>query len=318
MAIKKTITGRYEVIFSYRKISDPTKYGKKRGTFDTMREARIFEAELSARVANGEDLEKDAIEEKTKSEITYGEMLEQYLNWNSETASPRIINDKRNMALRFWPKWFDKPYGSIKPKDYLDKWLVIKNANYSTERANKYIILLRAVSKFGSNFYEYKDEARSIRPFKKKHGEGRKAVALSIEQLHLLIDHTPDPVYKILFWFLYFTGLRIGEARALQKEDVQGSIIDVNKSIRSFKEGFKPPKNQSSYRMNRIDSTTYEVIQPLLQGDPGFLFGGEEPLSMRQVDKARKEALESAGLPYFVNHDLDTLLEVIFYQRALT
>ena len=290
MAITKLKSGKWQAIVSYRDTDGVSR--KKKQSFSTRREAKAYESDFT--------LNPQVLQTK---EISYKDILDAYLKWNSSNASQRTINDKKNMAQKFWSHWFERPFDTIIAQDYLEVWTSLVDHGYSTERLNKYIILLKSIGAFAERFYEFKNYSITIDTLRKKRGEGRSAIALSIEELYLFLSHVDDVIMRKLFSFLYFTGLRIGEARALLKSDIVDGKIDINKSIRSFKEGFKDLKTDSSYRIIRLNDMTIESIKPLIEMPGDFLFGGEEPFSMRSINASRESAIKSSGLPYFVNHD---------------
>lgn len=293
MAVIKLKSGKWQAIVSYRDENGNSK--KKKKSFLSRREAKDFEYNFM-NVPKEEEIEKV---------VTYEYIFENYLIWNSKTANQRTILDKKNMAKRFWSDKFDWPIEDLTPNVYLEIQNTIYLENFSVSRMNKYTILLMSVATFASKFYGYENHANCLETIGqvKRHKDNIKA--LSPEELNLFIDHVDKEIYKILFRFLYYTGLRIGEARALQVKDIQNGSVTINKSIRSAKQGFNPPKNSSSYRTNRLDDATLLSLKPLLnQKEDHFIFGGLQPLSMRQIDNARIVAIRSANIPYFVTHTL--------------
>lgn len=294
MAVKKLKSGKWQAIISYRDEDGMSR--KKKKSFLTRREAKAFEYSF---------LEDTAIVNDDYETITYEHIFEKYLLWNSKKANNRTILDKRNMANRYWGEIFLLPFGSITPKHYLDIQEKIYNANYSTSRTNKYLILLMSISSFAEKFYSYPNSAKVLETLPEVKSKKENISVISLEELDLFLQNVEIDIFRILFNFLYFTGLRIGEARALQVKDINNGYVTVSKSIRSAKQGFNPPKNASSYRTNRLDDNTLKSLEPLLnQNKDNFLFGGIEPLSMRQIDNARIQAIKKAGMNTFLTHTL--------------
>ena len=71
----------------------------------------------------------------------------------------------------------------------------------------------------------------------------------------------------ISFWLLFMTGMRIGEAAALQWDDIdfEKRTININKTINYVKGEFKigPPKTDNSYRILGMNNTVYSLLQQI-------------------------------------------------------
>ena len=295
MAVIKLPSGKWQAIVSYRDGESNTKKRKK--SFKSRREAKEFEYNFCP-TPNENKKEKKLV-------VTYEDIFDDYLIWNSKKANQRTILDKRNMANKFWGDKFSWPIEKFTPKVYLQIQNKIFLEDFSVSRMNKYTILLMSVATFAEKFYGFDNNAKFLETLPEVKRYSENARALSPEELDVFIDHVDNDLYKLLFNFLYYTGLRIGEARALQVKDIKDGCVTVSKSIRSEKQGFNPPKNSSSYRTNRLDDATLKSIGPLLTQEPdNFIFGGLKPLSMREIDKARNNAIKAAKIPSFVTHTL--------------
>ena len=107
------------------------------------------------------------------------------------------------------------------------------------------------------------------------------------------------------FRTLFFTGMRKGEARALQIQDldVENATITINKSMRKYNSSLKAPKTPSGVRKIRIDSNTLELLKPLRQHEK-WLFGDYKPISRDRVDRAFKAGIAASGVKKIRIHDL--------------
>ena len=90
----------------------------------------------------------------------------------------------------------------------------------------------------------------------------------------------------------------------LIKADIEGKRVNLKKSIRRPKEGFKPLKNAQSKRSILIDDIAYNSIKPLLKTEGEYLFGGLEPLSPTSITRNFDNAIKMAKLPHYRIHDL--------------
>ena len=74
--------------------------------------------------------------------------------------------------------------------------------------------------------------------------------------------------------------------------------------MKHFKNGIKPPKNSSSIRTITLDSRLVEDLQPLLDIEGPFLFGGETSLSISEIQRQFTKAVKKSGIPHIRIHDL--------------
>jgi len=124
-------------------------------------------------------------------------------------------------------------------------------------------------------------------------------------------------VYKAFFATLYLSGLRRGEALALNWKDIdfENNIIDVTKSYthKSETSVFKitSPKNRSSVRKVLITEELAKILAGVrkhyeLQGDfseENFVFGGKKPFEPATLRWALIRYTLKAGLKKIVIHD---------------
>ena len=90
----------------------------------------------------------------------------------------------------------------------------------------------------------------------------------------------------------------------LIKADIEADRVNINKSIRRPKEGFKPLKNAQSKRSILLDDIAYNSIKPLLKTEGEYLFGGLEPLCPTSITRNFDSAIKKAELPHYRIHDL--------------
>ena len=131
-----------------------------------------------------------------------------------------------------------------------------------------------------------------------------------IERIKAAKD-TPD---GRLYFFLLCTGLRIGEALALQWKDLdpQEGTIRVAKSLcwAGHNQGFiKSPKSAKSNRSTLYMTRLQEVMEPS-RGDPElYVFGGDEPMTKKayycQLRRCRDLGMDTT--PHELRHAFATL-----------
>lgn len=291
MAVSKTKSGRWEARISYR--DDQGKVRSKRKRFDLKREALDFENEFLKSLDNQVD-----------SSMTYQDLYDAFIEKNRQTANERTIDSKKYLAEKYWPHFMNKKITSIRKRDYLKVWQDIVNSDYSAGRKNKAIHFLKGVSKFGYIYYDYPDNAKTLESVKEPPKNNKDLKTWTVKELNIFLEHVENEMMKKLFWFLFFTGLRIGEARALRKVDFKGKEISVTNGVRSYKQGLKSLKTTASERTIMLDDTTYDVIKPLLDQEGDFIFGDLEPIGMSSVQRAWEKAFKTAPVHRIRIHDL--------------
>lgn len=281
---RKTYTVRWYEINS----ADGSKVKRAKRGFPTKKEARRFEDELN-------DLREFA---------SFSQLSEMYLNSLKGYANEETINGKRSIISKYCSTLLPLNVRRITKQNMLDYKNEIYDVSISLSMKNKIIRIVKAISKFGAEIYEYPNFAINLKPFPKSSDDVKEMNVISIEDFEKAMEFVPNEVYKRFLIFLYHTGMRRGEALALQKSDIQGKYVSINKSIRRSKTSFKPLKNPQSKRTILIDDIAYETIKPLLETDGGFVFGEYEALSGTTLTRYFDKALKDANLPHYRIHDL--------------
>jgi len=128
------------------------------------------------------------------------------------------------------------------------------------------------------------------------------------EQFQQFMDAMPDDrrVYKIFFEVLFWSGLRRGEAIALQKDDMDMAkrALIVRHSKRNRTQELSPTKT-SQQRTVPLDEITWaDVMDVYDHSDGPYLFGGAESLPPTDIDRLFHKVSDAAGLPRIRIHDL--------------
>lgn len=125
---------------------------------------------------------------------------------------------------------------------------------------------------------------------------------LTVDEVDAVADQL-DGIYRNLFIFLPYTGLRIGEAMGLQGDDIRNGRVSVTKQLTSDRR-LSPPKNAASIREVPLAGKATQVLPHV---DPKWLWaeaGKPQPPSHRWVSVKFKEAAERAQVEPFRVHDL--------------
>lgn len=140
-----------------------------------------------------------------------------------------------------------------------------------------------------------------------------------ISEFNIFISFVDDQLYKNLFYFLFFTGLRIGEALALTWNDIDfaNNKISINKSLRyvSPELGYLigSPKNIRSIRTIDISTNTLSMLHNTYEvqhknnayfNNKYYVFGGKYHLKYGNTRVKFKHYIKIAGIKEISIHGL--------------
>lgn len=134
------------------------------------------------------------------------------------------------------------------------------------------------------------------------------------EEFYKFIEVVDDIVYIVLFNVLYWCGLRIGEALALNWNDIDFNkkTIRINKSYSDYKHRITNPKTQNSYRTVIMPDKCFDAVSKLFEHDKqiiGFdnqkyIFHFEKPLNQDTIKIRKDRWIAKAHVKRIRLHDL--------------
>lgn len=134
------------------------------------------------------------------------------------------------------------------------------------------------------------------------------------EEFYKFIEVVDDIVYITLFNVLYWCGLRIGEALALNWNDIDFNkkTITINKSYSEYKHRITNPKTQNSYRTVIMPNKCFNAVSKLFEHDKqiiGFnnqkyIFHFEKPLNQDTIKNRKDRWIAKAHVKRIRIHDL--------------
>lgn len=134
------------------------------------------------------------------------------------------------------------------------------------------------------------------------------------EEFYKFIEVVDDIVYITLFNVLYWCGLRIGEALALNWNDIDFNkkTITINKSYSEYKHRVTNPKTQNSYRTVIMPNKCFNAVSKLFEHDKqiiGFnnqkyIFHFEKPLNQDTIKNRKDRWIAKAHVKRIRIHDL--------------
>ena len=272
----------------WRETCDGNIIQKKKRGFATKKEARAFEEDL----------------QNVKDSCSFAQLKDRYFESLKGYASDETIASRKRIAEQYCKSLMPMNVRNIKNQDMME----YKNYVYSLDRSlshkNRIIQIVKAISKFGYEYYEFPNFGKVLKSFPKTSDDVKEMKIISPDDFEKIRENCSNEVYKRFYTFLYHTGMRRGEAMALQKSDIDGKHADLNKSMRRPNGGFRPLKTVSSKRSIILDDIAYDSIKPLLDTDGDFVFGEYEALSPTTITRIFDKACAKAGLAHYRIHDL--------------
>lgn len=286
-AKKKTWTAT----FVYRDpLTNVRKYKKKRG-FSSKREATRWEVE-----------QKDAVNVVDDS-ATFRDMVARFEAFNQ---CSKESSRKHNEHLQFRCNDIaDLPLRKL-TRAVLVEWrneLIL--SDFSTNTKNQSLSFVRSILRYSSEVYGYPNESAVLKRIKKTKDEEMVEMSTwSPSEFNQFRNALEDfPIYQLFFDLLYWTGMRRGEAIALQSSDLSADgWLNIHASQRTAVEGLRPTKTKQSRKIKLVDWLN-EELQPLRK-EGGYLFGSDQSLAPTTINHIFQEGIKRSKVKPIRIHDL--------------
>jgi len=263
----------------------------------------------------GEAERQFLIEIKTdRVDITFEEMYYQYINYAEESIKGSTKHCKNNRMVNHILPYFGKmnihniTVNTIMDwKSQINKCTYNRGKKYSVSYKQSLFKELRVVFKYGVDFCGIKENvAGKVKTFHDKNEEviadEDKIRYITPEEYNLFIGVIEDILFKSFFAFLYYMGVRKGEAQALTWEDIfwetnQVRIIKTitNKTDELDNNGLRAKITNTKNRKNRTIKMPLVLKELMLElyeyyndfegfNEKWFVFGGYRHLASQTID----------------------------------
>lgn len=240
--------------------------------------------------------------------ITFTELDNLYIDYkNPRKESTR--NQERTRVQKYMT-FAGMPMTDIS-KQTLMEWYVefIKRDDIATSTKNYCIGVVKAVFKFGSDFYGLQNNAVVLKKLKKDKKKQKPFEVWTVDEFSQFIQCVDSFHYKNIFTFMYCTGLRRGEALALRAEDfnLAKGTVHIHHQIKYMKEGFIPLKTDSSERTLKLPPHVLNAVIPLVNActdELPFVFGGNVSIPITNLQKQFTKGIKKSGVKRIRIHDL--------------
>ena len=238
--------------------------------------------------------------------MSFADMLHKYEDYKQ--CSEVMIRKHKNHLEKRIPFRDDQISKLTKPK--LLEWRnkLATSTEYSTSIKNDTIQLVRSVCRFATDVYNVPNNGIVLTSLKKTQAEEMAEMQIwDVDEFNRFLSAIPGDkyLYKVFFETLFWTGMRRGEAFALQVEDLKpDKTIYIHASKRNQQDALRPTKTRQNRRIGIDDNLYLELSSLADMYHSGYLFGGEVSLSPSNVSRVFEDAIKASGVKHIRIHDL--------------
>lgn len=290
MSVKKDkTTGKWECRYYVRKTDGTLTSTRKRG-FNTKDEAMKYE------MAHKHD---SAVSESD----TFSMMFD--LLAKANRASESTTQQRRQRLKKYAGDLWDRKMKSITKNELINWRDELDDTDLATATKNDIIGYVKQIGRFAWEVYDIPDNCKVLKNFPKEIEDFKEMVIINADQFKLIRDAEHDELLKDFFQFLFMTGCRKGEARALLKTDYNPTrkAVHICKAMRRDESSTRTTKTRTS-RWVPLDDSTNRIVAALAQRKGPYLFGDYSPVSNNTIRMHFLADLEDSGLPHMRIHDL--------------
>lgn len=186
-------------------------------------------------------------------DMTFSTLLKRYERHVKSRIKESTYNNKTYILHKYvLPFFSDMPINQIAPQD-VDQWhSELSEHNYSQEYVKLIHTEFSTVLNYAVNYCNLTENPVNKTTIPQNGKPKREMQIWSAEQFKTFITHEKKPIYIALFNLLYYTGMRLGEALALNWDDIDFSnhCIKITKTYRRHKKKdiITKPKTKNSIR----------------------------------------------------------------------
>ncbi len=280
--------------------------------YKTKREAAEYERIFLNKTINNEDINRDIM-----FKDVYKEWLEIKMKTLKTTTYYALEKKLNKNILEFFKnyKLYNIKYQTI------DEWFkYISDTNTTIKYQNNLISYLKKILEFSRDNYKFDSKIISRIHKKKDESIEKENDATwnfwTYDQFKTFINSVDDNLYYVIFNFLYFTGLRIGEMIALTWKD-----IDLDNKKLSIYKNFTnklgnrthkiiPPKTKNSIRTIDLDDKLIELLKEYRKSEEKIInfndnmniFGNVSYMCPTTISRHLDKCIEKANIKRITLH----------------
>lgn len=239
--------------------------------------------------------------------FTFNELADEYISMKEQNVKPTTVNNIKNCLTHSRKVLGNVRISQLRMNDWQAFLHHLERQPMKNHRRNRIIEYTTAVLNYADKKYDIK----TVVPKKfEKYNElvdvplDKKMEFYTPEQFQQFIEGVDDQMYFTLFTLLFATGMRSGEALALQWKDVDLAygFIDISKTANTKVKGgyvILPPKTRSSVRKIKLPDKVTQLLREWAKVQPeqskdAFLFGFDRPIPNSTLQSKKKRYYQKA------------------------
>lgn len=256
--------------------------------------------------------------------ISFETLCDNYFLYLETKYKPSTIYSKKIMINKYIREYFKNSDIENITKESVINWINrVREQKLKIKRVNKIIAELNCLIEYGEKFYNIENNpCRVIGRIKDNSVKTKKMDIWTPQEFSQFISVCDNLHYYTLFNFMYYTGVRLGEALAITWEDFNKTSkqISINKTMCQKLDTttnnnyiVTAPKTSSGNRIIDLPSKLYEILleyeKYTIKYYKGinlskFIFGYNKPLSETSICRYKNNYCKLANVKQIRLHDL--------------
>ena len=289
----------------FRETQDGIEHNKRLSGFKTKKEAQQGYVEYITKKPNNTDI---------NAELYFNEVIEKYLQYKASRVKEGTIYEiEQKIQRHIYPFFEEKYIKKITPLDILTWQQSLEKYSYNYKCSLRSI--LSAVYKYADRYLDIPNIMHKVEPFRNIETEAE-MLYWTKDEFQIFNQACSNKMYQVYFYILYITGCRKGEVLALTWNDIDLNkrTIQITKNVttKTRESGWKitTTKNKSSNRIIDIGAKPAKILKEYQEwqkenfDNTTFVFCGERPIPMTNIDRYFKNTCANAGVKKIRIHDL--------------
>lgn len=293
------------------------KYGKRK-----QKESKKYATKKEAQIAERDFLKNTSTTDEIDYNVSFDIVYNEWLEYKKKAVKVTVFyNLKSSLDKNIYNYFKDYKLHSIKI-NIINNWingLIEKDG--SINWLNTMINYFKDMLNYARKYYDYDekiiDSIQNVRDDKPKDKPTDAEINFwTYEEFQQFIKVVDNRYYYILFNFLYYTGLRVGELMALNWNDIdfKNHTLNITKALSVKVKGqdyvITKPKTENSIRIVDLDKNLIMLLKEHRKNEEKiygfnndmFLFGNVKHISQTTLKRHLDKYIKIAGVKHITIH----------------